>query len=302
MERDSILYKIRRRGQVAAHKVFPDGMMCKLYSLVVIRKKVNLKYPKTFNEKIQWMKLNYYPNNNLVVLGSDKYRVRSYVEQKGLKRLLVPMLGHWDNPEDIDWSRLPEQFVLKCNHGCAYNILCTDKSNFDQSDAIKKLRGWMNEDFGAFNIEPHYSSIKPHITCEEYLGDGIIDYKFFCFNGKPKYLYISSDLIHDRQAQIGFFYLNGKKMPLIRDDYASMDIDKLPDFFEDMKNAAQILCRDFPFVRVDFFVAKRTYYFAELTFTPSGGMMPFNPDRYDLEWGNMLNINKLLENNSKSGC
>ena len=209
------------------------------------------------------------------------------------------MIGEWDNPEKINWDELPEKFVLKCNHGCAYNIVCSDKSAFDKKDAMKKMKKWMKEDFGAFNIETHYSKIIPHITCEEYLGECITDYKFFCFNGKPQYIYISSDLIHDRQAQIGFFYLDGTKMPLIRDDYAPMDIDQLPDFFEDMKKAAEMLCKDFPFVRVDFFIANNTYYFAELTFTPSGGMMPFNPDKYDLEWGKMLDLSELRKKYEK---
>lgn len=288
MERDSFLYKARRQCQVIAHKIMPDETMCKFYSRILLKKKVDLKNPQTFNEKIQWLKLHDYPNNPLVIQGADKYRVRKYVEEKGLGNILVPLIGEWDDPDKINWDELPDKFVLKCNHGCAYNIVCSDKSTFDREDAIKKMKKWMKEDFGAFNIETHYSKIVPHITCEEYLGECITDYKFFCFNGKPQYIYISSDLIHDRQAQIGFFYLDGKKMPLIRDDYAPMDIDQLPDFFEDMKRDAEVLCQDFPFVRVDFFIANNTYYFAELTFTPSGGMMPFNPTKYDLEWGKML--------------
>lgn len=293
MERDSVLYKIRRKGQVLAHRIIPDEWLCRIYSRILLKKKVDLKNPKTFNEKIQWLKLHNYPVNNLVVNGADKYKVREYVKNKGLEKILVPMLGDWDTPEEIDWDKLPNKFVLKCNHGCAYNILCSDKSLFNRKDAMKKMKKWMKEDFGSFNIETHYSKIKPHITCEEYLGDCIIDYKFFCFNGVPKYIYISSDLVHDRQAQIGFYYLDGKKMPLIRDDYAPMDIEEFPPFFGEMKEAAKILCRDFMFVRVDFFLANDTYYFAELTFTPSGGMMPFNPDRYDLEWGKELDISKV---------
>lgn len=295
MERDSILYKVRRKGQVLAQHIMPDEWMCKFYSRILLKKKVDLKNPKTFNEKIQWLKLHDYPNNDLVIQGADKYRVRKYVEEKGLKNILVPMIADWDNPEKINWEELPDKFVLKCNHGCAYNILCADKSSFDKEDAVKKMKKWMKEDFGAFNIETHYSKIVPHITCEEYLGECIIDYKFFCFNGEPKYIYVSSDLVHDRQAQIGFFYLDGTKMPLIRDDYAPMDIEELPPFFENMKKDAELLCEDFPFVRVDFFVANNTYYFAELTFTPSGGMMPFNPDKYDLEWGENMDISKIQE-------
>lgn len=295
MERDSFLYKARRQCQVIAHKIMPDETMCKFYSRILLKKKVDLKNPQTFNEKIQWLKLHDYPNNPLVIQGADKFRVRKYVEEKGLGNILVPLIGEWDDPDKINWDELPDKFVLKCNHGCAYNIVCSDKSTFDKEDAIKKMKKWMKEDFGAFNIETHYSKIVPHITCEEYLGECITDYKFFCFNGKPQYIYISSDLIHDRQAQIGFFYLDGKKMPLIRDDYAPMDIDQLPNFFEDMKRDAEVLCQDFPFVRVDFFIANNTYYFAELTFTPSGGMMPFNPTKYDLEWGKMLTLPNSME-------
>lgn len=290
MDRDSFLYRARRKGQVLAHKIISDEAMCKLYSRILLKKKVDLKNPKTFNEKIQWLKLHNYPSNKLVIKGADKYRVRKYVENKGLKDILVPLIGDWSQTSEIEWPSLPDKFVLKCNHGCAYNILCEDKSKFDKEDAIKKINKWMKEDFGAFNIETHYSHIKPHITCEEYLGKCIIDYKFFCFNGEPKYIYVSSDLLHDRQAQIGFFYLDGTKMPLVRDDYAPMNIDSLPPFFEHIKDAASILCKDFPFVRVDFFVTNNRYYFAELTFTPSGGMMPFNPDKYDLEWGNLITL------------
>ena len=296
MERDSFLYKARRQCQVIAHKIMPDEVMCKFYSRILLKKKVDLKNPQTFNEKIQWLKLHDYPTNQLVIDGADKYKVRAYVEEKGLGNILVPLIGHWDKPEDIEWDKLPDKFVLKCNHGCAYNILCNDKNTFDKEDAIKKMRKWMKEDFGAFNIETHYSKIKPHITCEEFLGECIIDYKFFCFNGEPKYIYVSSDLIHDRQAQIGFFYLDGTKMPLIRDDYAPMDIEELPPFFDQMKEAARVLCQDFPFVRVDFFLANNTYCFAELTFTPSGGMMPFNPDKYDLEWGKLIDLSRVRNN------
>lgn len=293
MERNSIFYKIRRNGQVLANKLLPDELVCKLYSKIILHKRVNLKNPKTFNEKIQWMKLYYYPNNETTINGADKYKVREYVKNKGLEEILVPLIGDWDNVESIDWNKLPNQFVLKCNHGCAYNILCADKSQFDITGATKKMKKWMREDFGAFNIEKHYSKIHPHITCEEYLGDCIIDYKFFCFNGEPKFIYVSSDLVHDRQAKMGFYNIDGTKIPLIRDDYATMTIEKFPDFFEKMKEDAKILSKEFPFVRVDFFIANSKYYFAELTFTPSGGMMPFNPDHYDLDWGRLIKLPKI---------
>lgn len=300
MERDSIIYKLRRKGQILAYYMMPNELLAKMYSLVVLKKRVSLTHPQTFNEKIQWLKLYFYPNDPLAVQGADKYAVRSYVKSKGIGTKLVPLIGAWKNAKDICWDELPQKFVLKCNHGCAYNILCTDKSKFDVKAAIHQLNKWMKEDFGVYNIELHYSKIKPRmITCEEYLGESITDYKFFCFNGEPQYIYISRDLVHDRQAKIGFFNLKGERMPLVRDDYDSMDIESLPEFYDDMKRDAITLCRDFPFVRVDFFVANGTYYFAELTFTPSAGMMPFNPDKYDFEWGMRLNIEKLIQNNGK---
>ncbi len=294
MERDSIIYKLRRKCQVIANDILPKEWMCKLYSRIVMKKSVDLKNPKTFNEKIQWSKLYYYPNNPLVVKCADKYAVREYLEEKGLSDTAVPLLGAWDDAEKIEWDKLPDKFVLKCAHGCAYNILCPDKSKLDIEATKKQLNKWLREDFGKFNQEPHYSKIKPRmIVCEEFLGECITDYKFFCFNGKPEYIYVSTDLIHDRQAQIGFFYTDGTKMPLKRDDYTDIESIEMPPFFEEMKEAAVTLSKDFPFVRVDFFIANGRYYFAELTFTPSGGMMPFDPDSFDREWGDKIDLSKV---------
>ena len=294
MERDSVIYKTRRKLQVIAHKILPDEVMSKIYFRIVLKKKLNIKEPKTFNEKLQWLKLYYFPYNSTVIQCADKYAVREYIRKKGYGDILVPLHGVCKNAKDIVWEGLPEKFVLKCNHGCAYNILCDDKKSIQTHRIERQLNSWLKEDFGAFNIEIHYSCIKQRvIICEEYLGDCITDYKFFCFNGVPQFVYVSNDLIHDRQAQIGFFYLDGKKMPLKRDDYADIDKAEFPTFFQKMKEIAEELSKPFPFVRVDFFLANDRFYFAELTFTPSACMMPFNPDKYDLEWGNMLDISNL---------
>lgn len=291
MERTSWIYKTRRKFQVLAHHILSDEMLSKLYYRIYLKKPLNLKNPQTFNEKLQWMKLYYLPQNPLVVQCADKFAVRDHIQEKGYGDKLVPLVGVWDRVEDIDWDKLPNQFVIKCNHGCAYNIVCADKSEFDIETAKRDLKQWIKEDFGAFNLELHYSQIKEHkIICEEFLGENITDYKFFCFNGKPKYIYVSTDLIHDRQAQIGFFYLDGSKMPLTRDDYTDIPSVTLPPFFDEMKAMAAKLAADFPFVRVDFFLANGQYHFAELTFTPGACMMPFNPKRFDLEWGKMIDL------------
>ncbi len=301
MERSSFLYKARRKCQVLAQKVLPNAFLSKIYFKVVLKKNLNLKNPQTFNEKLQWCKLYYYPKNPLVVQCADKYAVREYIRAKGYEKTLVPLLGAWEKSSDINWDDLPDKFVLKCNHGCAYNILCSDKSSLDIKKTENQLTSWLKEDFGAFNVELHYSKIKPRmITCEEYLGDCITDYKFFCFNGKPRFIYVSTDLVHDRQAQIGFFNLDGTKMELKRDDYTDIESVEFPSYFDEMQKMAEDLSKDFPFVRVDFFIANGRYYFAELTFTPSACMMPFNPDRFDLEWGRMMDISKELYEESMS--
>jgi len=159
MERDSVIYKLRRKLQIVAHKIFPNELMSKFYYRIVLYKKLNLRNPQTFNEKLQWYKLNYFPNNPLVVTCTDKYQVRNYVEKKGFGKHLTKLLGSWDDSNEIAWEELPKKFVLKCNHGCAYNILCSDKDSFDKKKATKQLNRWLKEDFGAFNIEIHYSNI-----------------------------------------------------------------------------------------------------------------------------------------------
>lgn len=295
MERDTLRYKLRRKGQVLASKIVPAETLCKVYSKAVLKHPVNLKQPTTFNEKIQWMMLNAYPHMPSVIQAADKYAVREYLRGKGLEHLCVPLLGAWKNANDIDWDSLPQKFVLKCAHGCAYNILVPDKDALDKPATVKQLNRWLKEDFGAYNVERHYSKIRPRmIVCEEYLGDCITDYKFFCFNGEPQCMYVSQDLVHDRQAQIGFFHLDGSKMPFTRDDYTDIPEITLPPFFDSMLADAKTLCADFPFVRVDFFIANDRYYFAELTFTPGSGRMPFNPEKYDKEWGDALDISSLM--------
>lgn len=296
MERTNPLYKARRICQRIAYKVLPQETLARIYSRAILHESINLKDPKTFNEKVQWLKIHSFPNDPVVVRCADKFAVRGYVEEKGLGETLVPSLGAWANPDDIEWQALPDSFVLKCAHGCAYNVICPDKAKLDERETKRQLGKWLKEDFGVFNVEPHYSRISPRmIVGEEFLGECLTDYKFFCFNGEPRYIYISYDLAHDRQAKIGYYNIDGKPLAIERDDYARLDVDELPPYFEEMRDAARTLCEDFTFVRVDFFATADRFYFAELTFTPSAGMMPFNPKEYDLEWGRELDISKCMD-------
>lgn len=274
-----------------AYHILPHDFLSKLYFKIYLHENMDLKNPQKFNEKLQWLKLKYNAKSPLIIQCTDKYAVRNYVEKCGYGNILTKLLGVWERAEDIDWNNLPNKFVLKCTHGCAYNILCKDKATFDKTNAAKQLNVWLKEDFAAFNVELHYGAIKPRrIICEEYLGDVIIDYKFFCFNGEPKFFYVSSDLVHDRQAEIGFFNIDGSKMPMVREDYKDIGNIKMPECLPEMIEVAKNLSREFPFVRVDFFLVGDTYKFAELTFTPGACMMPLNPKKYDVEWGGMLKL------------
>jgi len=275
--------------QIAAFSIIPHDTLSKLYFKLYLHEELNINNPQTLNEKLQWYKLKYCPNDPLIVQCSDKYQVRRYIEEKDYAFSLTNLIGVWEDAKDIDWDKLPQKFVLKCTHGCAYNILCKDKSTFDKSAAVRQLNGWLQEDFSKFNVELHYGKIRPRrIISEEYLDDVIIDYKFFCFNGEPQFFYVSSDLVHDRQAEMGFFNMDGSKIPLIRDDYKDIGNITVPTCLPNMVEAAKVLSKDFPFVRVDFFLVGNSFKFAELTFTPAAAMMPINPKKYDIEWGKLF--------------
>ncbi len=292
----SIIYKIRRKLQIAYFNCFSHERVSKTYFKIVLKYKLNLKDPKTFNEKIQWLKLYEWPNNELAVLCSDKYRVREYLEQNNLQEYENKLLGVYDNAKDINWDELPDKFVVKCNHGCAYNIICTDKSKLDTKKAVKQLNKWMKEDFGKFNAEIHYSKIQPKIIIEEYLDDSLEDYKFFCFNGKFKLLYIAVDSESETNREREAFYdENGNLLKLQNADYGEYAEAKLPDNFKDLIKISEKLAKPFPFVRVDWYIKDGKTTFGELTFTPSGGMMKLNPADYDKTLGEYLDISELMK-------
>ena len=295
MAGSGFVYDTRRKLQAIAAKIMPLSLMSKVYTKILCGYVPNLNNPQTFNEKVQWLKLNYYANNQEIANMADKVTVRYKVEKLGLGHLLTKMYFSCDRIEDIPWEILPNKFVLKCNHGCAYNIICSDKSSLSIRDAQNRLKKWLNEDFGLFNIEPHYSNIKRKIFAEEYLGDCLTDYKFFCFNGEPKFLYVSRDLAHDAEAQISYFDMNMEKIPLLRDDYRELENAEKPACFDKLVEYSRMLARDIPFVRVDFYVIGGLPVFSEMTFTPSAGMMPISPRSYDVSWGDLLDISRLVK-------
>lgn len=277
-----------RKGLCSVSPILANKVMYR----ILMKRRLDLKNPQTFNEKINWLKLYKYPNDLLVIKCSDKYMVRKYVESKGLANILNELYGVYESAEEIQWEKLPKEFVIKCNHGCGYNIICDNKEKLDISESNRLIKNWMNEDFGKVSCEPHYSKIERKIICEKYLGKNILDYKFFCFNGKPEFLYISRAIAGSHHGlKADFFNLDGTKMPFRRIDHESFDVvPSMMENFEAAKKICEILSKDFSFVRVDLFEVDDKIYFSELTFTPCTGMMPLEPKQYDKLLGDLIKM------------
>lgn len=260
----------------------------------VMGRKLNLDNPQTFNEKINYLKLFVYPNNKKVINCTDKLMVREYLKEKKLDKYLIPLINSYENANDINFEKLPQKFVLKCNHGCAYNILCRNKELLDINKTRKQLNKWLKEDYGNVSSELHYNKIKPMIICEEFLEDDIKDYKFFCFKGKVKFLYVSQNINGDfHDMRVNFFYPDGSLADFTRTDHKCFDkIPKLPNELDEMTKVAEKLSEDFEFVRVDLYNVNGKIYFSELTFTPCAGFMELDPHSADEKYGKLIDLKR----------
>ena len=298
----NMLNRLLKPVKIALTMVSPK-LATKFIYFMVFRKRLNLKNPKTINEKVQFLKLYTYNNNQTVTNCIDKYRIREYLKQKELDRLNIKLYGVYDNAEEINWDELPDSFALKCNHGSGYNIMVTDKPKLDIEKTKKQLNKWLKEDYYKLNAEIQYKYIKRKIVIEEYL-DGVETYKFYCFNGVPKVMYITSSEIIDGVYHKDSYF-----------DYFDMDFNHLdyklgihpncpgklekPNNFEEMKEISRQLSEDFPFVRVDLYLFKGNIYISELTFVPTGGFMTFQDSKILDEWGSWLDISKEIKNKNQ---
>jgi len=251
---------------------------------------LNLDNPRGFNEKIQWIKLRGFTDTMTML--ADKCLARNWVKEKIGEQYLVPLLGEWDSVSDIDFEMLPEKFVLKCNHGCAFNYIVNDKSNLDISDVKYRLSEWLGIDYSKCSFEMQYQNIKKKIIAEEYLeneNDDLYDYKFWCYNGKVEFI----------------MFLSGRKTGLMMDNYSvnwelldftynypnSGIIHNKPQRLADMINIAEKLATGFPFVRVDLYLLNDgTIKFGEMTFTPASGMCVWSNADVDVKYGNLFDI------------
>lgn len=257
------------------------------------KRPLKLRNPVTLNEKLIWLKLNTYKADPLVCQCADKYRVRDYVKDVGCGELLNDIYGAWDRVEDIPWEELPSSFVLKCNHGCGFNILCPDKSELDVANAKNLLRRWMKEDFWRKYGEMQYRNIPKKIICEAFLGTGtsLVDYKIYCFHGKASYILACIERSAGR-PKFYFFDHNWRLCPITKDGRkAKEDLGvERPPHLEQMLAYAEKLSAPFPFVRVDFYDVNGRIVFGELTFTPSAGLDTERLPETDVLFGGMLRL------------
>ena len=252
-------------------------------------KKLNLKAPKTFNEKIQWLKL--YDRNPEYSKMVDKYEAKIYVAEKIGEEYIIPTFGVWDNFDDIDFSKLPNQFVLKCTHDCGGLVICKDKSKLDINEAREKINNCLKKEYFWGSREWPYRAVKPRIIAEAYMEDEktgeLRDYKFFSFDGEAKVMFIASERQKEgAETKFDFFDMDYNHLPFTNGHV----LPEKPATFEKMAELAGKLSVGIPQVRVDFYDVNGHIYFGELTFSHWGGIVPFDPDEWDYKLGDMIKL------------
>jgi len=289
------LFRKTFRKLVSVISNFSPKLASKMYYKTKIGKSLNLKNPQLFNEKLMWLKLNKYANNPLVTKCVDKYKVREYVKECGLENILNTLISTYNSPDEIDFEKLPNQFVLKCNHGAGYNIICEDKSKLNIEEAKSKLKKWLKEDYWKYVAEVQYKNVDKKIVCEKFLeskdGNAIEDYKIYCFNGKPKFCMICIGRNFGKPTYY-FFDIEWKLLkinPAGKEAPEDFTVKK-PKCMDEMYKVAETLAKPFEFVRVDLYNYKDKPIFGELTFTPAGCIDDKYIDGADVMLGNMIEI------------
>lgn len=281
-------------GQKMPDKIYLE----KVYKLRMGRK-LNLDNPQTYNEKLQWLKL--YDRKPEYTKMVDKYAVKDYVAKKIGAEHIIKTLGVWDKFDDIDFTTLPNQFVLKTTHDSGGVVICKDKNVLNMKEARKRIEWSLNRKYYYIWREWPYKDVKPRIIAEEYMVDEsgyeLKDYKFFCFNGKVKALFVAKDRTKvNEETKFDFFDENFNHLPFTNGHPNSEPPYFKPENFEKMKELAEKLSIGIPHVRVDFYNINGKIYFGELTFSHWSGLTPFNPEEWDYEFGSWIELPCRVEN------
>lgn len=274
-------------------RFFPDEFYLKCLYKDRLGKKLNLNNPQTFNEKLQWLKL--YDRRPEYTGMVDKYAVKKYVSEKIGEEYIIPTLGVWDRFEDIDFDVLPEKFVLKCTHDSGGLVICRDKSTFDRKAARKKITRSLKRNYYWSGREWPYKNVKPRIIAEQYMedsdGKGLYDYKFFCFDGNVRAMFIATErFTKGTEVKFDFYDENFNHLP-VRNGHDNAPVPpECPVHFEQMKRLASVLSNGIPHVRVDFYEIDGKIYFGEMTFFHFCGFVKFEPEEWDTILGNWIEL------------
>lgn len=288
----SIIKKALRTGFSVVVKTSPT-FASKVIYYKTFRKKLDLKDPKTFNEKLMWLKL--FEDDSLKTKCTDKYLVRDYITDLGYSSILIDLYKVYDCVDDINFDELPNRFVMKCTHGSGFNIICSNKEQLNQKETIVRLKKWMKSDFSLSNAEPHYSKIKPRIIVERFLGASDrklpIDYKIHCFHGKPEIIELVLNRGTDEKKYI-LMNLDWNILPYNEQSAHYQGEIQKPKKLDQMLEIAKKLSSVFTYVRVDLYYYENEIFFGELTFTPDACL--FTDLFYDAEYriGELLDLTK----------
>lgn len=271
----------------------PDEEYLKRKFRARMGRELNLDHPQTFNEKLQWLKL--YDRKPEYTMMVDKVKVRDYIAETIGEEYLIPLLGVWEDPEDIDFDALPNQFVLKCNHNSGLGMcICKDKTKLDIPKVKRELKKGLDQDYYLTGREWPYKNVPRRILAEKYMedteNDVLTDYKFFCFHGKAKIMYISKD--HSADPRTDFFDMDFNHLPIrARDPHSDVTPSK-PVRFNEMRCIAEELSKNIPHLRVDFFCVNEKLYVGELTFFHMSGFTNFTPEDWNLRLGSWIELSK----------
>ena len=288
----------------------PDKLMLRIQYFLQTGRWLNLKNPRRFTEKIQWYKLYY--RDPAMLRCTDKKEVREYVREKGLGDILIPLYATFGNVEEVDLDKLPTQFVAKTTDGGGSHeiMVCKNKDEIPRDIFISKINNWLSQPKPRKHIAREWAydnGIPRRIIIEKLLDSqdnySLIDYKFFCFDGKVKYIYAISERKIGTSAKLGIYDENFTKLNVDRVDegHQERSLPK-PENFERMKDIARVLANGFPHVRVDLYNVNGKIYFGELTFYDGSGYMGFNPDSFDYELGKCFDLTNLKGSRKNRKC
>lgn len=269
----------------------PDRLYLRIQYYYHFRKWLNLHRPKTFNEKLQWIKL--YDHNPVYTTMVDKVKVKDYVSSIVGAEHIVSTLGVWDSADKIDFNALPNQFVIKCNHDSHGVIVVKDKSLVDENEIRKRLGKRLASSGFSYGRECPYKNVERKIIAEEFISDGhedLIDYKVHCFNGQPKFILVCRDRFSKSGLKEDFFDISWNLIDVKRPGIPHGEILERPAELEKMLELAEKLSRGVPFLRTDFYCVNGKVLFGELTLFPASGFQKFEPEKCDREFGDWINL------------